>query len=511
MQHVLDFFQHHVFSAPFLIIGKGPSYSYIDQYDLNQYTTISLNHVIKTLQVDFAHLIDFDVFEECQNEIYTHAKYLILPLYPNLHQRYGKTSLVNLLTSYPVLKKLNDENRLLYYEHRMNALQRRIPWLRGKNTIVARYFSAEAVVSILTKMGVKQIYLIGVDGGRTYSQKFDEYRGQTLFKNGHQSFTLQFKYIRKMIMDSQTQLKELHHEYPIKVYIATQEAQMVPTKVLEYSIRKRTSKPVEVYPMHLSEIEYATPKNPKNRQKTPFSFQRFLIPQLNDYKGRAIYLDSDMQVFKDIDNLWTMPMYEHDLLTVIPAKNEGRRLQFSVMLLDCSKIDWNIHNIINQLDSGELTYKTLMHDMTIAKNIGVEIPTIWNSLEVYKEGGTALWHCTDMETQPWISRKNPNGGIWVKDLIEAIDDDFISKDFIQGHINKGWIRPSLMYQIENRILNSLSLPREAIEMDKNFHAPYESLLNLGSYTKKPYDNFIEKAIFYGKKIFRFIAKKIHLD
>ncbi len=297
-------------------------------------------------------------------------------------------------------------------------------------------------------------------------------------------------------------------EYPIKVYVATQEEQMLATKILAYSIKKRTKMPVDVIPMHSAGLSYREPKDPDNRQRTPFSFQRFLIPQLNNYKGKAIYLDSDMQVFKDINDLWTLPMQDNDVLTVIPAESEGRRLQFSVMLMDCAKLNWKIETIIEQLDNHQLDYKQLMHDMCLAKSIGVKIPKEWNCLEWYKEGVTALWHCTDMETQPWVSRKNPHCNIWMQDLFDALDDGVVSMDYIQEHINKSWIRPSLMYQIEHRILDSLTLPKEAIKLDAGYIAPYKSYTHFNS---RPYDNIAQKIIVKLKKYFRACKKTMQIS
>lgn len=308
-------------------------------------------------------------------------------------------------------------------------------------------------------------------------------------------------------MEKNTNVGRLDEEYPIRVYVATQEEQMLATKILEYSIKKRTDKPVEVIPMHTQGISYREPKDPDNKQRTPFSFQRFLIPQLNNYQGKAIYLDSDMQVFKDINDLWSIPMGDNDVLTVIPAEGEGRRLQFSVMLLDCSKLDWKIGDIIERLDNGEFNYKQLMDDMPIAKSIGVKIPKEWNCLEWYKEGVTALWHCTDMETQPWVNRGNPNCNIWMQDLFDAIDEGVVTIDYIQDHINKSWLRPSLMYQIEHRILDSLNLPKEAVKLDTGYWAPFEELTHFNS---RPYDNIAQKIKVKLKKHLRKLKKKIQL-
>ena len=123
---------------------------------------------------------------------------------------------------------------------------------------------------------------------------------------------------------------------PMRIYVGSQEEQMLAVHVLEYSIRRSASLPVEVFPLHHARVEYPMPKDPRNRPRTPFSFQRFFIPSLAGNQGRAIYLDSDMQVFKDIRGLWDLPFDGADLLTVGEQGSTGRKPQFSVMLLNCA-------------------------------------------------------------------------------------------------------------------------------------------------------------------------------
>lgn len=80
-----------------------------------------------------------------------------------------------------------------------------------------------------------------------------------------------------------------------------------------------------------------------------------------------------------------------------------------------------------------------------------------------------------MSTQPWVSKENPLGYLWTADLIEAIDAGAVSKDFVEQEVITGHVRPSLMYQVENRIQDGLLLPREARRMDTKFIPPYHSL------------------------------------
>jgi hypothetical protein len=251
---------------------------------------------------------------------------------------------------------------------------------------------------------------------------------------------------------------------------------MLPVKVLEYSIRKHASMSVEAIPLHRSGIEIPIPRDTKQQPRTPFTFQRFLIPALTGNRGRAIYLDSDMQVFKDIRALWTLPFMGADLLVVCEPEHSGRRPQFSVMVLNCDVLHWDIRQIVRALDEGQLTYEELVYGMSIVKNIRANIDPAWNALERFSERETALLHFTDMSTQPWISKENPLGYLWTRDLIEAIDAGVISADFVRQEVSFGHVRPSLIYQVENHLEDGLLLPRGARGMDGHFVPPYRALI-----------------------------------
>jgi len=264
-------------------------------------------------------------------------------------------------------------------------------------------------------------------------------------------------------------------ETPIRVYVGSQDAQMVPVKVLEYSIRRHTDLPVEVFPLHHAGITYPQPKDVRNRPRTPFSFQRFYIPQLAGYRGRAIYLDSDMQVFRDIRELWSLPFEGADLLAAWEVAGSGRKPQFSVMLLNCEALRWNLDEIVAALDRGELTYETLMYEMKVARNVRAAIDPTWNSLERYEPGKTSLLHYTDMTRQPWVSRDNPLGALWVRELIQAVDEGFLAREMVETHVRDGHLRPSLLYQLDHRVEETGRLPAAALALDASYVPPYKRM------------------------------------
>src|SRR5437773_12170715 len=78
---------------PWLILGKGPSFSKRTQFDLDQYHRISLNHAVRELPVRVAHMIDLDVVNDCGDVILRNAEFLVLPWVPHVEIDPGRTTL----------------------------------------------------------------------------------------------------------------------------------------------------------------------------------------------------------------------------------------------------------------------------------------------------------------------------------------------------------------------------------------------------------------------------------
>jgi hypothetical protein len=454
---------------PWLILGKGPTFEHRDRFDLSQFDLLSLNHAVREHPVRLAHIIDLDVVDACRDVLARNAEHVVLPWYPHHLNRPGRRTLEEILPDSPILQELDAQGRLLWYDLSTG------PERHGPGPVVrATYFSAEAALDLLARAGVRRVRSLGVDGGASYSSAFDDLKDVTLLANGRQDFDLQFKGFARTIMSTGVDFAPLDMEAPVRVYVGSQEAQMLAVKVLEFSIRKHASLSVEVFPLHHAHVEFPMPRDVRNRPRTPFSFQRFYIPQLAGFRGRAVYVDSDMQVFQDIRSLWTLPFDGADLLAAREADG-GRKPQFSVMLLNCEALRWNLPDIVAALDRNELTYETLMYQMAVARNVRAAIDPRWNSLERFVEGETALLHYTDMNTQPWISRDNRLGYLWVRDLIEAVDKGFITRAEVESHVAQGFVRPTVLYQLDHRVEEAAMLPPKARQLDQGYVAPYQKM------------------------------------
>lgn len=472
MKSVFEWLSERPFltSRPWLILGKGPSFSKLSRFDTAAFSSLALNDAAREARVDIAHAIDIQVIERSGDAIAANAGVLVMPWHPHVNFNAGAATLEEHARTLTVLKRLDDEGRLLWYN--LSTTNSHFP---GSPVVSARFFSAEAAINLLVSAGVRKIRSLGVDGGATYSASFRDLNSKSLLANGRPNFDKQFEEIATTIMRTGLDFGPLDMDCPAKIYVAATEAQMLSVKVLEYSVRKHASLSVQVFPMHEAPISIPLPKAKENLPRTPFSFQRFLIPALAGRKGRALYLDSDMQVFQDIRHLWALPFDEADVLTVGDTSGTGRRPQFSVMLLDCAALDWDIGELVKRLDEGSLTYEALVYEMKAARTVQASIPPQWNSLEDYRPGETALLHYTDMHTQPWVHAENPNGHLWVRDLREAIEGGFIGIDYVGEHIKRGWVRPSLLWQIEHGKDDGRKLSRSARKLDSSFRPPYLAL------------------------------------
>lgn len=266
----------------------------------------------------------------------------------------------------------------------------------------------------------------------------------------------------------------------IRIYLGTQIEQSLATAVLSYSIRRHTQSEVAIAPLYeavtAAHIRIPTPKRTDLQPRTPFTFQRFAIPELCQYQGRAIYLDSDMLVFRDINELWQQPfekpgLLRADLLSVPEPADSVRSPQYSVMLLNCEQLKWSAAQLVNELAEGRWTYQAFVLEMSPAETKRADLPLGWNDLEKYDPERTALLHYTDMPRQPWLSVDNPWAGLWCAELLRAVEEGAIARQTVCESVERGWVRPSLLTQVERGIADPKQLSDADIKKDRYTFAP----------------------------------------
>ncbi len=92
----------------------------------------------------------------------------------------------------------------------------------------------------------------------------------------------------------------------IRVFIGYDPREAVAFSVLTHSIHSRASRPVSITPLMLSQLNGILTRQRHPLQSTDFSFSRFLTPYLSDYRGWSIFMDCDMVMLADINELWKL-------------------------------------------------------------------------------------------------------------------------------------------------------------------------------------------------------------
>ena len=444
MIELLDWARSHPLPArPWLILGKGPSFARVRETDVSPYNLVALNHVVRELKVHVAHFADLGALQDCADAVLANADWVLMPYWPHVDFKVDRP-LPELIASVPVLAELDRRQRLVWYNLRTGTPVGDSP------VINVGHFGSEAVVNILAVLGVKTIRTLGVDGGRIYDPTFRDLEGRTLLASGAASYDMQFVEINRTVKAHGIDFGPLVE--PMRIFIGTDDSQRVAAHVLEYTIRKHASRPVEF--VRLDSVDVPLPKDPRNRPRTGFSFKRFAIPALCGHRGRALYLDADMLVFGDIAALWSVPMGDRAVLcTSQPAPPDAWRdheefkpgRQMSVMLLDCGRLPWDAAEIIRGLDEDRYTYAQLMFDLCVVppEQIGDTLPPEWNHLERFDPGATKLLHYTVVPTQPWKSDDNPLESLWLVQYAEAVAAGAIAREAVDEDIARGFVKPSL--------------------------------------------------------------------
>lgn len=92
----------------------------------------------------------------------------------------------------------------------------------------------------------------------------------------------------------------------IRVFIGYDPVESIAWHTMSASIYRRSSKPVALVPINLSNLReiYTRPRDPK--QSNEFSFTRFLVPYLAGYEGYALFFDCDMMLRVDVSEIFNV-------------------------------------------------------------------------------------------------------------------------------------------------------------------------------------------------------------
>jgi hypothetical protein len=178
--------------------------------------------------------------------------------------------------------------------------------------------------------------------------------------------------------------------------------------VLEWSIRKHASQPVEITWMHLSH-DPASPWSGWRTETwaTPFSAFRWAIPEVCGFEGKAIYTDSDVIFMADIAELWNQPLAPGK---VALAKGGGS-WRYCVSLWDCVEAQKHIPPLA-KLKADPDAHQMLCGYFAKHRELTQSFQGDWNCLDGeghadLRDGSLKALHYTAMDSQPHLRHALP--------------------------------------------------------------------------------------------------------
>jgi hypothetical protein len=238
-----------------------------------------------------------------------------------------------------------------------------------------------------------------------------------------------------------------------RVFIGSGEASVLERKTLVHSLRKACGEDLDVYVYngthntveHNDEEPRLTsmPLSAKYRNVTEFSLYRFLIPEICEFQGRAIWLDSDMLCFQPIRELFDAALGENHFLAKGEAYSGEGGWGLSVMLIDCGRSRFDMQKIADEMDRGLYTYEEALRMAPsflscYPYRIG-EIDPRWNVFDDH-EPDTRLIHYTNLYTQPWKFAGHPYEDLWFEAFNQARDAGVITERDIDLALMRAYVR-----------------------------------------------------------------------
>ncbi len=279
----------------------------------------------------------------------------------------------------------------------------------------------------------------------------------------------------------------------MKIFICTNENQLIAAQVSKNSILKRSSvseKDISiVMESEVAELSNFHSKpylrdgrkiNPDINDMQSFTLLRFLIPELMNYEGKALVLDPDIFLVKNgLEKLEHLNFGNSAIFARKGLKKDS--WGSSVLFLSCDKLKhWSLRSLINELHQCKIDYSDLIN--LRYENSVSPLETKWNEFDEIRKD-TILLHTTERLTQPWraglklnssiepilkfiprapiykffgkdltVGREHPSKDVtkfFFKELSECISKGIIKMHDIDKAIAKNFLRHDLKDQLKN--------------------------------------------------------------
>lgn len=247
----------------------------------------------------------------------------------------------------------------------------------------------------------------------------------------------------------------VNSDYSRNLFVGSGECSVIERKVFLHSIRQHTTRSVNICVFNGThnalEWQKRSPELApmalwlKYRNVTEFSLYRYLIPQLSNYEGVAVYADSDMLCLRNVDALFDLDVEDYHFLSV--RGHRAGEWAPSLMVINCARCRFDLERYFADIDRGLYSYHDFCrfnerfrshHSFRIG-----ELDSEWNSFDRYGPT-TRIIHYTDLERQPWRHANHPFGDVWLQSFHEAQADGVFTDDDIQKMRLLTTVRPELL-------------------------------------------------------------------
>lgn len=106
-----------------------------------------------------------------------------------------------------------------------------------------------------------------------------------------------------------------------KIFIGFDEVESVAWHTMTHSILERSSIPISIIPVNISNLKGIFTRERDPKQSNAFSFTRFLVPYLSDYEGYAVFFDCDMMLRTDIAEILNVTKAQPDKAVYVVQHN----------------------------------------------------------------------------------------------------------------------------------------------------------------------------------------------
>ena len=205
----------------------------------------------------------------------------------------------------------------------------------------------------------------------------------------------------------------------LTVYIGWDSREPIAADVCRHSILEHSSIPVNIVMLKQDELRDRELywRDVDKLASTEFTFTRFLVPELNDFEGTAIFMDSDMvlttdiaELIEDVDPAKAVSCVQHDYTPPEGVKMDGQQQLAYPRKNWSSMVVWNCAHTDNKKVTKELVNDPEINGAYLHrfswladKDIGLLGPQ-WNWLVGWyvegRDGSPSLLHYT--EGGPWF-------------------------------------------------------------------------------------------------------------